>query len=164
MGLQYHLYEINNWYCFTLWEFRLQIWDWYLSPRWNTCSSYWLCGTYPMDRKSVLFWPLNWAFPFMRAQIVKGPRGWGMCSWCVRSGELEGKAEMEVVWWGWGYCPIWTYTKEILMNLIPPSFSLAIVRLNINSQDSNHQVETHTRGMECESSMYTQMCVLCLPF
>ena len=43
------------------------------------------------------------------------------------------------------------------MNLIPPSFSLAIVRLNINSQDSNHHVETHTRGMECESSMCTRI-------
>ncbi len=43
------------------------------------------------------------------------------------------------------------------MNLIPPSFSLAIVRLNINSQDSNHHVETHICGMECESSMYTQI-------
>ena len=43
------------------------------------------------------------------------------------------------------------------MNPLPPSFSLAVVRLNINSRDSNHHVETHTRGMECESSMYTHI-------
>ena len=111
-----------------------------------------------MDRKSVLFG--HWIGPFLSwehklSRVLETEA-------CVRDvcGVESWKAkrsEMEVVWWGWGYCPIWTDTKEILMNLIPPSFSLAVVRLNINSRDSNHHVETHTRGMECESSMYTQI-------